>query len=315
MTYLNADRYISIILFVNRKVMDFIMSFSSDIKDKLSISEQMCENCMTPFVMGVIGFGAEIRQDCVRFNTENAVAAATIEKYLSEKFCVKCKIEKIHGYRISVFEEREKLIETAAVAAYSDSKSLMEKYMNSECCRSAFAKGAFISGGSVSDPMKSYHVEFDTRYSEFAELLKNVFASFGAATRIMCRKGHYIVYAKEYESVATILGVIGAGAAVLKLYNIQIEKEIRNEINRLVNFETANVNKITKAASRQIQAINILKKSGALKKLPPVLCEIAELRIKYPDESLKQLGERLNPPIGKSGVNHRLNRIIQIAEE
>ncbi len=303
------------ILAVSRKAVDLIMSFSSDIKDKLSISEQMCENCMTPFVMGIIGFGAEIRQDCIRFNTENAVAAATMEKYLSKKFNVKCVMEKIHGYRISVFEGREKLIETAAVAAYADSGKLMDEYMKNECCMSAFVKGAFVSGGSVSDPSKSYHIEFDTRYSEFAELLKNVLEAFGATTRIMSRKGHYIVYAKEYESVATILGVIGAGAAVLKLYNIQIEKEIRNGINRLVNFETANVNKITKAAIRQMQAINTLKKRGELKKLPAVLYEIAELRIKYPDESLKQLGERLTPPIGKSGVNHRLNRIIQIAEE
>lgn len=290
------------------------MSFSSDIKDKLSISDEICECCITPFVMGIIGFGAEIRQDCVRFNTENAVAAGIIEKYMNSRFDVKCKMEKIHGYRISIYEGRERVIETAAEAAYADASQLISDYMNKECCMRMFVKGAFISGGSVSDPSKSYHIEFDTRYSEFASVLQCVLERFGVVSRVMCRKGHYIVYAKEYEAVATVLGVIGAGGAVLELYNVQIEKEIRNDINRLVNFETANVNKITKAASRQIQAINLLKKSGEIENLPEVLREIAELRLNFPDESLKQLGERLNPPIGKSGVNHRLNRIMQIAE-
>ena len=184
-----------------------------------------------------------------------------------------------------------------------------------ECCKSAYVRGAFLGGGSMLDPKKRYHMEFDTKHESYAMQLQEILGSFGILAKITCRKGRYVVYVKEYEAIADILGIIGAVGAAMELYNVSIEKEIRNTVNRQANCEIANIEKVTKTASLQIESIKKIEKHLGLDNLPETLREIAEIRCKYPDESLKELGERLNPPIGKSGVNHRLKRIMAMAEE
>ena len=169
--------------------------------------------------------------------------------------------------------------------------------------------------GSAADPSRNYHLEFSVRDKAEAEFLKELITDAGFSAKITERKGNYVLYMKGCEDIADILGYIGAPMAALILFEVQVEKEMRNNVNRRVNCENANTDKMAKAASKHIFAIEKIKEYKKWDKLPEVLREIGELRIEYPEDSLKELGEKLEPPIGKSGVNHRLNRILRISEE
>lgn len=192
-------------------------------------------------------------------------------------------------------------------------KLLSEGIPGRECCERAFLRGAFLKSGSVSDPLRSWHLEIDARRESEARLIADIMEKHEIHRGITERKGRYIVYVKDCDSIAAMLGTIGAGADALQLFGIQAEKSVRNDINRRVNFESANMKKSIKAASKYIKAVNKLKEAGKWESLPQILKEIGSLRVQYPDISLKELGELLSPPIGKSGVNHRLNRILRAA--
>ncbi len=183
---------------------------------------------------------------------------------------------------------------------------------NDRCCERAFLRGAFIKGGSISDPEKSWHLEIDTHHNAEAEFIAEILRKNEIHCGISERKNKYVVYVKDCDSIAAVLGLIGAGADALQLFGIQTERSMRNDINRRVNFESANLEKSVKAASKHIRAVKALKNAGKWDKLPEVLKEIGTLRVENPDASLKELGEMLD--IGKSGVNHRLNRLLEAAE-
>ena len=172
-----------------------------------------------------------------------------------------------------------------------------------------------MGGGSVSNPNSRYHMEFDARYEVYANQLLNILKNSGISAKVTYRKGRYIVYIKEYEQIAGVLGIIGDFTAAMELYNTTIEKDLRNNANRRANCEVANIDKIAKTAAQQIKAIRRIEKTPEFSFLPESLKEIARLRVENPFDSLKELGEKTSPPIGKSGVNHRLKRIAQIAEK
>lgn len=188
-----------------------------------------------------------------------------------------------------------------------------EKFKKSSECRRATIRGAFLGGGSLSNPDKGYHLEFTCHNSEYARQLMDLINGFGLKSKYIKRKNNYIVYIKESEQIITILNVIGAHQTLLNIENIRIMKEMRNNVNRLVNCETANVSKTVEAAYRQIEAIEFIRDQVGLQKLPQKLREVAELRLNYKEASLKELGELLDPPVGKSGINHRLKKIEVLA--
>ena len=179
----------------------------------------------------------------------------------------------------------------------------------------AYIRGAFIGGGSISNPEKTYHLEFVTHSEEYARDLCNLVNSFKLNSKVIQRKNSFIVYIKEGEQIVDLLNIIGAHSSLLEVENIRIMKEMRNNVNRLVNCETANLSKTVNAAVRQVESIKLIQSQIGLQRLPENLREVAELRLNYPDESLKELGEMLDPPVGKSGINHRLRKIEKIAEE
>ena len=189
-----------------------------------------------------------------------------------------------------------------------------EKLVEQDECKRAFLRGAFLGGGSISDPDKSYHMEFVTNSEEFAISLKDLINSIGLNSKIVPRKSNYIVYLKESEQISDLLSVIGAHNALLSLQNTKILKEMRNNVNRIVNCETANLSKTVNAAVRQVEDINLIQRTIGISNLPNNLQEIAQIRVEYEDMTLKELGEMLDPPIGKSGVNHRLRKLGEIAE-
>ncbi len=174
---------------------------------------------------------------------------------------------------------------------------------------------AFIKAGSINDPNKKYHLEIMFKTKKKAEEMQQLLGNFNIHARVIKREKEYMLYLKEGEEISNFLALIGANNSVLKFEEIRVIKETRNDINRLVNCETANLNKTINAAVKQIDDIKLIKKKHKFITLPENLQEIAELRVENPDVSLVELGKLLKEPIGKSGVNHRLKKISKIADE
>lgn len=266
-----------------------------------------------------------------RITTENPAIARRIFSLLKSQFGIHTEIyvkkntslKKNNTYLLDVsaaMGAKEILVKTAILRENEEgminfSNKISSELIKKNCCKRAYLRGAFLGGGSLSNPEKTYHMEFVTNSLEHGEELSKLIHSFELNSKVIQRKNNYIVYLKEGENIIDLLNVIGAHTALLDLENVRIYKEMRNNVNRLVNCETANLNKTVDAAIRQIEAIRFIKDKTGLKKLPLGLREVAELRLNYPDVSLKELGEMLSPPIGKSGINHRLRKIERIAEE
>ncbi|MDD4400439.1 MAG: DNA-binding protein WhiA [Desulfitobacteriaceae bacterium] len=183
------------------------------------------------------------------------------------------------------------------------------------CDQKAYLRGAFLASGSINNPEGTYHLEIITSDSRHAADLCRLLNKFSLRAKVSQRKNCYVVYIKESEHIVLFLALIGAHHALLEFENVRVLKDVRNQVNRLVNCETANLNKTVVASVRQINNIGLIDKTIGLAALPATLREIAELRLESPDASLKELGEMLDPKVGKSGVNHRLRKIDKLAEK
>ena len=183
------------------------------------------------------------------------------------------------------------------------------------CCKRAFIRGTFLSSGSISDPEKGYHFEIVCPDRGKAEQLQGIIRSFHVEAKIVVRKKSYVVYVKEGAQIVDMLAVMEANVALMDLENIRILKEMRNTVNRKVNCEAANINKTVNAAVRQVEDIQLISRTIGFESLSDGLAQIARLRLQYPDATLKELGMMLNPQVGKSGVNHRLRKLSEIADE
>ena len=187
--------------------------------------------------------------------------------------------------------------------------------LKNECCRRAFLRGAFLADGYVSDPESAYHMEIVPAGEARAKELQSLLESLGVRSRITLRKGRHLVYIKESEAISDVLSLTGAFQSRLEWENARVYRSIQGQVNRQVNCETANLAKTSKAGSEQAEAIRRLQEARGLSVLPPHLKEIALLRMEHPELSLQELGELLDPPVGKSGVNHRLRKIMEYAAE
>lgn len=190
-----------------------------------------------------------------------------------------------------------------------------ENLVRRDCCRRSYLRGVFLGGGSVNNPEGNYHLEIITEQEYFASFVARLMDKYQLNARVSRRKNCFVVYLKESEQISAFLNVIGAHSALLNFENARIYKDVRNQVNRLVNCETANLNKTVNAAVRQLENIELIKNTLGLEKLPDTLREMAELRLKYTEASLKELGSMFQPPLGKSGVNHRLRKLEEIAEK
>lgn len=288
------------------------MSFSSDVKKRISTIENECEMCNRAQLAAMVRYMGKFREYDILLTTENESVIKCQQRLILETTGIKTEYEykkKSRLYEMSI--ENDDVIDNL-----SDLLMLFDDDYNIfDCCKMSYIRGAFLGGGSISDPKKNYHLEIDAKYEPEADRLCNMLKSMGVVAKKTNRKGHYVVYVKEYSAIADILGVVGDSMSALEIYNIFVEKDVRNSINRQMNCENANMDKVADAYKKHLSAIEIVKKTIGIEKLPDVLQEIARVRVEYPEDSLKQLGERLEKPIGKSGVNHRLNRIVQIADE
>lgn len=288
------------------------MSFSSDIKDRIAAGNNQCNFCNRAQLAAMVRYTGRLKDGKLILYTENEACAKKMCELTQICTGISGEYEYFEKSRLYEYVLSDSAMENIcdALFMYEDNYDALIPF---ECCRAAYIRGAFLGGGSISDPNKSYHMEFDSRHAAEADRLSELLGKCGISTKKIQRKGHFIVYVKDYSSIADILGLIGDSQSALEIYNISIEKEIRNSINRQINCENANMDKIADAYKKHLGAIEKIKRTIGLSKLPEVLQEIANARIEYPEDSLKQLGERLEKPIGKSGVNHRLNRIVEIA--
>ncbi|HEY5561868.1 MAG TPA: DNA-binding protein WhiA [Clostridiaceae bacterium] len=311
------------------------MSFSAEVKNEVcrlsELSKKEAVSLLSALmkVSGTISISSN-RQLGFRVISENAAIARLIFKELKEHFNIHTKLmvkrsnslNKNNIYMIMITEEmgvRNFLIEigvltnTEGIIAidYDIPKTLIA----TELSRRAYLRGAFLGGGSISNPEKTYHMEFVTHDSDYADALSKLINSYELGSKVILRKNSYVVYIKEGERIIDMLNIIGAHTSLFELENVRILKEMRNNVNRLVNCETANLSKTVNASIRQIDSIKLIRNEIGLSRLPKNLREIAELRLNFPDESLKELGSLLSPVVGKSGVNHRLRKIEKIAEE
>lgn len=311
------------------------MSFSSKVKNEICRRTDLSkEECIAELsgimkVSGTLSLGSK-KALSFRVITENPAIARLIFKLLKEYFDIHTKImitrsnslKKNNLYMVVISEEdrvRELLYKVAVLKDVDGiielNYSIPENIIESEECKRAYIRGAFLGGGSISNPEKTYHLEFVTHHEDYAFRLSALINSFNLGSKVIQRKSSFVVYIKDGEQIVDLLNIIGAHSSLLELENVRIMKEMRNNVNRLVNCETANLSKTVNAAVRQVESIKLIQREIGLQRMPKNLREIAELRLNYPDESLKELGEMLDPPVGKSGVNHRLRRIEKIADE
>lgn len=310
------------------------MTFSSKIKDELSRTEitdilsAKAETAALLRTMGYVTIKGFNKMEVV-FSTENAAVARRIFKLLKTAFDISTgvsvektnRLKKHNNYIINIEDSLSKNFLRETKIAGDDFNIMTFDFgvpmdlLTNDACKRTYIKGAFLGSGSISDPEKSYHAEFVNNKEAHSEGLCRLLEGFGINGKTISRKNYYVTYIKEGEQISDLLALMGANNAVLDFENVRAVKETRNQINRVINCETANLDKIVDTSMRQINSIKVLKKYKAIDKLPDHLKELAYLRLKHTNASLKELGEMLNPPLGKSGVNHRLRKIEEIAED
>lgn len=293
------------------------MSFSGDIKQELSkISNLTNKEILRAELIGyLLSSNVSVTKNKISYATENEYNINRLNKLLNNlnidyDISFQGKVYKI-TFKKQEFEDLEYVANGIEIKKNSFNIDVKRE----EQFFKAIVRGTFLGSGSLNNPKNKYHLEilFSTKVN--AEYISKVLKEFYIQSKILIRKRSFSIYIKEAEEISKFLALIGANKSVLNFEEIRVERDTRNNINRLVNCETANLNKTINASVTQINAIKYLKVHKKFEDLPESLKEIAEVRLKNPDASLVELGQMLQNPIGKSGVNHRLKKICEIAEE
>ncbi len=297
-------------------------SFSALAKEELYKGENETLCCDAAEFVGMLLFGCNISAKEIRLTTESPDVLGRFEALCRKAGFdaeISCSPEGSGRYAAQM-DNAEQIKNIFVKYGLTDTETgviryrIMPELLKEDCCRRAFIKGAFMGGGSMVDPNKNYNIEIVTPYMGLSRDFVAVLLEAGFDFKLIVRKSKYVLYSKNSEMIEDFLSYIGAYRAQMELINIKIEKGIRNDFNRSVNSETANLDKAIAAAVIQIQAIETLDKEIGLDNLPEELLEVAKLRLKYKSMSLAEIGKHLNPTLGKSGVNHRFKRIISMAE-
>ena len=311
------------------------MSFSSKVKDELSRQVNPARHCQIAEIAAILSLCGKIKisdQDhfSIEIHTENVAVARKYFTLLKKTFNIGTDVSIRRGaylkrnrtYIVAVREHEDAIRVLQAAKLLNEYGEVSENLsvvrnvvVQNTCCRRAFIRGAFLASGSISDPEKFYHFEIACVAEPKAEQLRELIATFDIEAKIVRRKKYYVVYIKGGSQIVDILNVMEAPVALMELENIRILKEMRNSVNRQVNCETANINKTVSAAVKQMDDIRYIQAVIGLDGLPDNLREMALVRLERPDATLKELGEALNPPVGKSGVNHRLRKLGILADD
>ncbi|HHY42936.1 MAG TPA: DNA-binding protein WhiA [Thermoanaerobacterales bacterium] len=310
------------------------MSFSYDVKEELSRqpSESCCQKAELAALVQMAGtiriVGGE-KKVLLQVQTVHPPTARRVYRLFRKNFPSPIQIAVKRNsflkdkrlYIITIDTKYCKsLLEELGIIPQKESIELNKAIMNQnlikkDCCKRSFLRGAFLGGGSISNPKGPYHMEFVTQDEDMAKTLIKIIDYFGLKSNVVERKTSYMIYLKDGDHISDILGLMGAHNSLLKYEDVRVLKDMRNSVNRIVNCETANLNKTIDASVRQIASINYFKENNLFDKLPEKLRQIAELRLEYPDLSLKELGQMMDPVLGKSGVSYRLKKIEDLASK
>lgn len=309
------------------------MSFSAEVKEEIARQTGSARHCKIAELAAIFSMcgSAMISENdrySVKIVTENVLVARKFYKLVKEIFDVVAEIAIASTNRLNksniytvIIRKHENAVTLLKVLRILDANGEIEDDVlvgslltQQSCCKRAFIRGAFLAAGSLSDPNKFYHFEIVCNNEAKAEQLKEIINFFELDSKVVARKKSFVVYIKEGTQIVEILNVIEAHISLMNLENVRIIKEMRNSVNRKVNCETANLNKTVSAAIKQIRDIEYIRDTVGLGSLKEGLEEVARARLENPDMPLKDLGLILSEPVGKSGVNHRLKKISEIAE-
>lgn len=295
------------------------MSFASETKKELCREPLSRRCCAQAEAYGVLLFCRHFSRDGARIATESEEFASRLPDLFQRAFQVSFDQlpDGTGGKRIFSIEDRQSLTAICAAFGY-DLEEILAHHINfavleEEHCRAAFFRGAFLAGGSVTDPAKRYHLELATSHYNVSRELSALLREAGFFPKEIERKGNYITYFKQSETIENFLTLLGAPLSAMAVMNAKAEKEVMGRVNRRVNCDAANLDKVVEAAQEQIEAIRRLNDRGALAELPEKLRETARLRVAYPELTLAQLAEVCQPPVTKSCLNHRLRKLVELS--
>lgn len=309
-----------------------MMSFSAEVKEELAKKRETARHCQIAEFAAIMAFCGKIRRKSggqmqIAFVTENELVFETYTGLLQDIFEMNetdyvVAYEGKNNHLIQVFiEDSAYVAKILMTLKWCDEEFLRvepvfvnQMLVQKDCCKKAFLRGSFLAAGSISDPNKFYHYEIVCEYEEDADSLRDMLVFFSLDAKVIMRKQSYIVYLKEGSNITDALNLMGAVVSQMNLFNIMILKDMRNDVNRKVNCETANLNKTIEAAVKQIRDIEYIRDTVGLESLSENLRQTALIRLENPDMNLKDIGELLTPVVGKSGVNHRLRKISEMAE-
>lgn len=311
------------------------MSFSGNVKDELAGHVNMARHCQIAELAAIFQFCARIEQgdngeSTLVISAENEVIVKKCFTLLRKTFNIETSAYKNDeksgmmseqtAIRITDSELVWNIFRTLKLVGDNDmfygfGEPVNPILVKNSCCRRAYLRGTFLCVGSMSDPVKGYHLELVTDNERKAFQIQQIIREFELDAKIIRRKKYFVVYLKEGSNIVDFLNICEAHVSLMQFENERIVKEMRNSINRRVNCETANISKTVNAAAKQISDIGKIRDTIGFSNLPQNLREMAMVRLEYPDASLKELGGYLVPPVGKSGVNHRLRKLSEIADE
>ena len=311
------------------------MSFSGNVKDELAGHMPAARHCQIAELAAILQFCARIvktqsGKNALEINAENETVLKKCFTLLRKTFNIETSVVKSDkntgaklGHSAIILDDSDviwnifqtlKLIGEDGVF-YGFQEPLHPLLIKNSCCRRAYLRGAFLCAGSMSDPAKGYHLELVTDNERKAFQIQYLIKEFELDAKVIRRKKYFVVYLKEGSNIVDFLNICEAHVSLMQFENERIVKEMRNSINRRVNCETANISKTVNAAAKQISDIEKIRDRIGFSNLPENLREMAIVRIEHPDASLKELGQYLVPPVGKSGVNHRLRKLSEMADE
>ena len=295
------------------------MSFSSIVKEELSKKISGARHCQIAELAAIYSFcGSFVQKNkensYIFFNFENVLVANKCFTLMKKAFTIYSGCDFVNQI---AYDEKSLTISVNDKELCEKIQDALESFSVTErtCCRRAYLRGAYLCGGSTTDPGKSYHLEIVCKNKKSADKIIELFETFDVDAKLVERGRYYIVYIKDSNKIVLALNVFEAPVALMEYENTIIMKEMRNSINRQNNCDVANLNKTVSAAQSVISDIKQLMGTAEYENLPDNIKEVAMLRVEYPDASLKELGEMLTPPLGKSGVNHRLRKLSEMGRK
>lgn len=301
------------------------MTFSQKVKNEVNSSKLKCDDCRFAMIYGIVLFSRGLTPEKMVFSIENKnivdFFAEGIVEYTSAIVSLRSpNIKNIQSrpiYSLSIDDslDRQSVIDTFLNYEGSEKGTINRDFLKKDCCKSAFIKGVFIACGSVSDPQKEYHLDFNIAEKQLAVNLLYFMDEVGLGFKLTNKSKGYSLYTKESVQIENTLTYIGAVKATMELINLKIEKDIRNNVNRVTNCETANIAKTVNAAQEQIKKIKLLEEEIGLENLPAELQEIALMRLINPEATLSELCKLNGNKISRSGLNHRLSKLCKLADD